>query len=431
YCYSFAANPDWSRSYPRQAEIQAYLERCADDFGVRDALAFGQRVQSARFDATENIWQVTVAGCAMPIRARALVLATGGLSRPKLPEIPGIGDFAGTLFHTARWPADVALEGKRIGLIGTGASAIQIVPELAPLAAQLTVFQRTPPWIVPKPDFSVPERRRVAYRRRPWRQRLNRWITYLQHEAWGIGFTRAPWLLRGIHPLARLFRRLQVRDRALRARLSPQYTIGCKRVLLSNDYYPALARSNVELVDAAIRQIVPEGITDASGRTHAFDVIVAATGFHAAEAGAPFPVFGLGDIELNATWHDGARASAYLGTTVSGFPSLFLMTGPNTALGHNSMVYMIEAQTRYVSDAIAALHARPGCALDVEARAQDDYNRWLQTRLAGTVWNSGGCSSWYRTRDGLNTTLWPDFTFVYRYRTRHFDPSVYRWLLCE
>ncbi|MDZ4350323.1 MAG: NAD(P)/FAD-dependent oxidoreductase [Xanthomonadaceae bacterium] len=426
YCYSFAPNPDWSRSYPRQAEIQAYLERCVDDFGVRDALSFGQEVHSARFDESDNLWRVTVAGSADPITARALVLATGGLSRPKLPEIPGIGDFAGTLFHTARWPTEVALDGKRIGLIGTGASAIQIVPELAPLAAQLTVFQRTPPWIVPKPDFRVSVRHRAALRRWPALQRLDRWRLYLQHEVWAIGFTRWPGLLRLIQPFANAFRRYQVREPGLRARLAPDYTIGCKRVLLSNDYYPALVRENVHLETDAIAIIERDAVVTADGRRHACDALVLATGFHAAEAGAPFPIYGCQGRELNAVWGGGASASAYLGTTVSGFPGLFVMTGPNTALGHNSMVYMIEAQTRYVGDAVAALAERPGISLDVDPQIQLRYNHWVQKRLAASVWNTGGCSSWYRTASGLNTTLWPDFTFLYRHRTRRFDSENYR-----
>ena len=427
YCYSFAANPDWSRDYPRQAEIERYLNECADRFSVRSNIRFDCGVEHARFDGRRLLWTVTLAGTGETVTARTLVVATGGLSRPKLPDIPGLSEFAGPAFHTARWPERFDPAGLRIAVIGTGASAIQIVPELARSAARLIVFQRSPPWIVPKPDFRVSEWRRAAYRRWPLLQRLDRWRLYLQHELWALGFTRMPALLRLMQPFAHAFRWLQVRDPALRAKLVPNYTIGCKRVLLSNDYHPALIQPNVQLDISGIAKIERDAVVTRDGRRHACDAIVLATGFQAAEAGTPFPIVGRDDQTLNAVWAGGSRAQAYLGTTVSGFPGLFLMTGPNTALGHNSMVYMIEAQTRYVLDAIATHADRPDRVADVDPDTQARYNRWLQTRLARSVWNTGGCSSWYRTADGLNTTVWPEFTFVFRHRTRRFDGENYRW----
>lgn len=426
YCFSFAPNPDWSRAYPAQAEIEQYLNQCADRFGVRAQMRFNHRVTAARFDAMRRCWRVEVDHGAKVLHARSLILATGGLSRPKLPQIDGIERFAGAIFHSARWPADAALAGKRVGIIGTGASAIQVLPAIAGSAPQVTVFQRTPAWIIAKPNWAVSRWRKALYRRLPISQRVSRVFNYWRHELFAVGFTRAPGLLRVLEALPRWQLRRQVRDGSLRARLTPGYRLGCKRVLLSSEFYPAVCRANVELVSAPIARIDATGVQTSDDVHHRLDVLVACTGFEAAEACAPFAITGIGGLDLDQAWRDGQNA--YLGTTVSGFPNLFIMTGPNTALGHNSMVYMIEAQANYVTDAIAQLARRPGAALDVDAAVQREYNTALQRRLARTVWNTGGCSSWYRTRDGLNTTLWPDFTFVFRHRLRRFDPAPYHWL---
>jgi len=425
YCFSFAPKPDWSRSYPRQEEIEAYMNQCADDFAVRDRFRFSRSVTLARFDEDKMAWRVEVGFGAEVHFARSLILATGGLSRPQMPAIEGLDAFEGALFHTARWNHEAPLAGRRVAVIGTGASAIQVVPELAKIAGHLAVFQRTPPWIIFKPDFAVSPARQKARAGQPWRQRINRAFTYAWHESWAVGFTRLPWLLKGVQKIVKLYLAWQVPDRTLRRKLRPSYVIGCKRVLLSNDYYPALARPNVSLVTDAIVRIGKKGIVTADGVEHQFDAIIACTGFQAAEAGAPFPVFGSDGRGLDDTWRDGANA--YLGTTVNGFPNLFIMTGPNTALGHNSMIYMIEAQSRYVMDALRQLSQRPAQALDVKAQVQVRYNHGLQERLAKTVWQTGGCSSWYRAKSGLNTTLWPDFTFVFRSRLRRFDDENYRW----
>lgn len=426
YCFSFAPNPQWSRAYPAQQEIEAYLNHCADHFALRAQMRFSHTVTAARFDETRRCWLVEVANGGKRFHARSLILATGGLSRPKLPEIAGIEQFAGACFHTARWPADTTLAGKRVGMIGTGASAIQVLPAIAGEAAQVTLFQRTPAWIIAKPNWAVSRWRKALYRRLPFTQRISRVFNYWRHELVAVAFTRLPSLLRVLEVLPRLQLRWQVRDPLLRARLTPNYRVGCKRVLLASDFYPALCRRNVALITTPIARIDASDVITADGVHHALDVLITCTGFEAAEACAPFPVAGRSGLDLDDAWRDGQNA--YLGTTVSGFPNLFIMTGPNTALGHNSMVYMIEAQAHYVIDAIAHLAQRPGAALDIDAVAQRAYNSALQQRLARTVWNTGGCRSWYRTRDGLNTTLWPDFTFVFRHRLRRFDPAPYRWL---
>ena len=426
YCFSFAPNPDWSRAYPAQAEIEGYLNHCADCFGVRTQMRFNHTVTAARFDEQRRCWRIEVGNGAQVFHARSLILATGGLSRPKLPAIAGIEQFAGPCFHTARWPADAALAGKRVGIIGTGASAIQVLPSIVDDAAHVSVFQRTPAWIIGKPNWAVSRWRKALYRLLPSSQRVSRVFNYWRHELFAVAFTRVPALLRVLEILPRLQLRWQVRDRQLRARLTPSYRVGCKRVLLSSTFYPTLCRDDVELVTMPIARINATGIETSGGVHHRLDVLISCTGFEAAEACAPFPVAGRDGLDLDQAWCDGQNA--YLGTTVSGFPNLFIMSGPNTALGHNSMVYMIEAQANYVSDAIAHLARRPGAALDVDAIVQREYNIALQQRLARTVWNTGGCSSWYRTRDGLNTTLWPDFTFVFRHRLRRFDPASYHWL---
>lgn len=427
YCFSFAPNSKWSRTYPQQSEIQHYMNTCADNFGIRPRLHLGKQVSCARFDTERKIWRVEVNGGAEYYEARTLVMGVGGLSRPRMPEIAGLDTFSGELFHTARWRHDIRLEGKRVGIIGTGASAIQVVPEIADKVLQLDIFQRTPPWIIFKPDFAISSRHRWLRARLPILQKINRAYTYLWHEGWAIGFTRLPALLKTVQRLAGVFLWLNIRDKKLREKLKPNYVIGCKRILLSNDYFPALRKPNVNLISESIEIITPNGIRTHDGREHALDIIIASTGFLAAEAGSPFPVYGTEGRELNAQWKN--NPSAYLGITVNGFPNFFIMTGPNTALGHNSMIYMIESQANYVMSALQQLKELPNAALDIPEHLQDRYNVMLQKRLSKTVWNSGGCSSWYLASNGLNTTLWPDFTFVYRYKTRRFDVEHYQRLV--
>ncbi len=426
YCFSFAPNPDWSRSYPKQAEIRDYMNMCADRFQIRPQIHFNKQVSHARFDSSRKLWRVEANDGADVFEAKTLIMGTGGLSRPQMPAIKGIESFAGELFHTARWRHDISLEGKRIGIIGTGASAIQIVPEIADKVGHLSIFQRTPPWLIFKPDFPVPQWRRRLRAKLPILQKLNRVYTYTWHESWAVAFTRFPAMLKIVQLLAKGFMSLNIRDKVLRNKLKPDYVIGCKRVLLSNNYFPALKKPNVELVTDAIECITPNGIRTSDGNEHPLDIIIASTGFLAAEAGSPFPVYGLDNQELNAHWKTGP--SAYLGTTVSGFPNFFIMTGPNTALGHNSMIYMIESQANYVMSALKLI-THSSVAFDIPQQVQNDYNTALQKQLSGTVWNTGGCSSWYLARNGLNTTLWPDFTFIYRHKTRRFDVEHYQRLV--
>jgi cation diffusion facilitator CzcD-associated flavoprotein CzcO len=419
YSFSFAPNPEWSRKFAPRKEIFEYLVRCADDFGLRPHLRLRTRVVGAAFE--DGAWRVEVEGGEV-LRARVLVAACGGLSRPAVPDIPGLDRFEGEMFHTARWNDACALDGKTVAVIGTGASAIQVVPAIAPRVGRLLLFQRTPAWILPRNDRAIDGRWRAVYRRVPATQRLVRSWIYWRRELLAVPLTVAPPLARVGERMGRRFLARSVADPALRAKLEPKYTIGCKRVLPADDYYPALQRPNVTVVTTPIAEATPRGLRTADGAEHAVDALVLATGFEGAEQGAPFPVRGRDGQDLNQVWRAGAEA--YLGTSVAGFPNLFLLVGPNTGLGHSSMVFMIEAQVRYVADAIRTLRRRGWSWVDVLPGAQARYNRRLHARLARTVWASG-CDSWYRTRTGKNTTLWPGFTFEFALRARRFDPRVY------
>ena len=422
YSFSFEPNPRWSRSFGAQGEILAYMNHCADKYGLRPHIQLNTEITRAAFDERAGIWEVRTRD-GRTLRARALVSGCGGLSRPSYPDIPGLSSFAGKTFHSARWDHSYPLEGKRVGVIGTGASAIQIVPSIAPRVGKLDVFQRTPAWILPKADVAIPAGVKETFRRAPGLQQLARTAIYWLLEWRAYAFVVNPKLMKKAEPQALRYLAAQVRDPALRAKLTPAYTMGCKRILLSNDYFAAMQRENVALITDGIERITPAGVRTKDGREHPLDALVCATGFQAAEAVAPFEIRGRGGRELNAEWKAGAEA--YLGTTVAGFPNLFLLVGPNTGLGHNSMVFIIESQVEYVLDAVRTMKAKKVQYVDVKPEVQQAYNERLQARMAKTVWSTGGCKAWYTTSDGKNTTLWPGFTFEYRFRTRRFDAASY------
>ncbi len=424
YSFSFEPWPEWTRDFAQQKEILTYLRHCADKYGVRPHIRFNTRVTGARFDERTGLWEVET-GDGKRLRARVLVPGCGPLSRPSLPDIPGLASFQGKMFHSARWDDEYPLEGKKVGVVGTGASAIQIVPAIAARVKQLSVFQRTPPWIMPKPDGVIPSWKRAVFRRVPMAQTAARRGIYWRRELLAVGFVVQPRIMRALSRLARLNLRRNVRDPALRAKLTPTYTMGCKRILPTNDYLPALQRPNVELVTDGIAEVRAHSIVTKDGTERPLDALVLATGFEAAEAVAPFDVHGRKGQSLDTVWRDGAEA--YLGTTVAGFPNLFLLIGPNTGLGHNSMVFMIESQIAYVLDAVKRMRARDLRLVDVRPDVQAAYNARIQERLKNTVWATG-CMSWYLTRSGKNTTIWPGFTFEYRWRTHRFDAASYEEL---
>jgi cation diffusion facilitator CzcD-associated flavoprotein CzcO len=430
YSFSFAPWPGWTRNYPGQEEIEAYLGHCVQRYKLGPHLRLRTRVSSIEWDENRQRWTVRAEqrnGTPVEWTARVVVNATGGLSRPKIPDLPGLADFGGTVMHTARWHGEIPLSGQRIGVVGTGASAIQLVPRLAEKAAQVVLFQRTPAWVLGKRERPLRPVERWLLEHVPPARWLARGLVYALHELRAPGFVWQPRLLRALEPTAKARLARQVRDPALRAALTPGYHMGCKRILLANDFYPALERRHVRLVTAGIERIVPEGVVTADGVHHPLDILVMATGFQAADAMAPYPVTGRRGLELNQAWRDGARA--YLGTTVPGFPNLFMLVGPNTLLGHNSMVYMIESQLRYVLDALARMDRERIAAVDPKADVADAYNERLQARMGRTVWSTGGCTSWYQARSGRITTLWPGTTLEYRLLTRRFRLADYEPLM--
>jgi cation diffusion facilitator CzcD-associated flavoprotein CzcO len=422
YSFSFEPNPKWTRAFAPQAEILEYLEHCTTKYGLRPHLRLNAKVTRATFDERAGIWEVAAAD-GRTWRARALVSGIGGLSQPAYPDIPGLASFEGKTFHSARWDHAFPLDGKTVGLIGTGASAIQIVPEIAPKVGHLDLFQRTPPWIMPKEDRDIRPLERAIFRRVPALQQLARTAIYWALEWRAVAFVVEPRLLEKAQPLALRYLASRVKDPALRQKLTPSYTLGCKRILLSNDYFQAVQRPNVDVVTDGIERVTPRGVLTKDGRERPLDALVLATGFKAADYTLPFETRGAGGRDLSDTWRNGAEA--YLGTSIAGFPNLFMIVGPNTGLGHNSMVFIIESQIQYVMDCLQTMRSRKLKSVDVKPDAQARYNESLQARLAKTVWNTGGCASWYRTSEGKNTTLWPGFTVEFRLRTRRFDPAPY------
>jgi cation diffusion facilitator CzcD-associated flavoprotein CzcO len=421
YSFSFEPSAEWSRVYPLQPEIQAYLEHCAEKYGLESSIRYDAEVSVARYDDAGAQWRLETTKGARYV-ARFLVSGMGGLSNPHIPAIPGIETFTGRSFHSATWDYGVALNGKNVAVIGTGASAIQFVPQVAPRAGRLSLYQRTPPWIVPKLDGRITPLQRTLRRRVPGYAWALRKLVYWLLEVRGLGFQGNERMLAMMTEISRKHLERQVPDRALRAKVAPDYQFGCKRVLLSNDYYPTLARPNVEVLTDPIERVDGDAIVTSDGVRRPADVIIYGTGFRAQDPIAPARVFGSDGVSIEEAWRGGMEA--FLGISVAGFPNLFMLVGPNTGLGHNSMVFMIESQVRYIVSAIKYARKHKGRALDVKRDVQKRFNYELQGRLKGTVW-AGGCRSWYLDRNGRNTALWPGFTFEYRARTKRIQPSRY------
>jgi cation diffusion facilitator CzcD-associated flavoprotein CzcO len=419
YHFSFEPNHDWSRRFPQQREILAYLERVTDRYGLREHMRFATEVASADFDEERGHWVVRLVG-GEEVLADVLVTATGQLSRPSYPKIEGLDRFRGELFHSARWNHDYDMRGKRVAAIGTGASAVQYVPEIAKEVERLHLFQRTPGWVIPKPDRPYRPREKWLFNRVPFIVALSRRLTYTRFELFTLAMTRAYWLLRFHEWQYKQRLKREIPDPELRAKLVPDYPMGCKRVLISNDYLPALARPNVEVVTDPIRAVSETGVVTADGREREVDAIVLGTGFQTNEFLAPMAIRGRGGHDLDEAWREGAEA--YLGLAISGFPNMFMLYGPNTNLGAGSIITMLESQVGYVVEAVLDLGRRGVRWMDVRDDVQSEFNREVQQRLDDTVWTAG-CNSWYRNEHGKVTNNWAGFVTEYRRRTRRPDPA--------
>ncbi|WP_375497969.1 flavin-containing monooxygenase [uncultured Jatrophihabitans sp.] len=427
YSYSFELNPRWSRSFSPQPEIQDYLRTVAAKYDVARKHLFDTEVTQARWDATTTRWLVDTTNG--EFSADVLVGAVGALAEPNLPDIKGIENFQGEIFHSARWNHDVSLRGKRVALIGTGASAIQVGPAIAGKdssvgVAQLDVYQRTAPWVMPRHDRPYSKLESLAYRHVPGLQRVAREAIYWGRETYMIGFGYKPGILKAAQKIAERNIAKGIADPELRAKVTPDWQIGCKRILISNTWYPMLAQDNVELVTDGIAEIRENAIVSTDGTVREVDAIVVATGFHVTDSPTYERIIGADGRSLAQVWATHGQ-QAYRGAAVHGFPNLLFVVGPNTGLGHSSMVHMIESHLNYLSSALATMDAANLETFEVRADVQRRYNDKLQNHMKQTIWTTGGCASWYLDARGNNTTLWPTFTFVFRRQTKHFDVTAY------
>ncbi|MGH3361962.1 MAG: flavin-containing monooxygenase [Nocardioides sp.] len=422
YSFSFAPNPDWSMSFSPQPEIQAYIKRVAERADVLDRFVFDTEVRSADWDEDAGRW--TVETSAGTVTAGTVIVGAGGLSAPKLPDIEGIESFQGEIFHSARWDHDVDLQGKRVAVIGTGASSIQIVPELQKVVEHLDVYQRTAPYVLPRHDRKYTRVERALFKRFPAVQKAYRTGIYWGRETYVPGFTLEPKLALPAKKMALANIDKGITDPELRQKVTPTFEIGCKRILISNDYYPALGADNVDLVTDPIAKVTGDAIVTADGEERPIDVLVVATGFHTTDLPIAEQVHGRDGTSLAETWREQGMA-AYKGTTVHGFPNLFFIVGPNTGLGHSSMVFVIESQVAYIRDAIATMRRHEYATLEPTRAAQEKWNADIQRRMKRTVWSNGGCASWYLDEHGKNTVLWPRTTFKFRELLSRFDVAAY------
>ena len=420
YSFSFAPNPDWTHAFSAQPEIHAYLQRVNAQYGIDRFTRNDHEVLDASWDDAGQFWTVTTTRGVWT--ADVLVLGSGALSDPSFPDVPGLEDFDGPVFHSATWRHDLDLTGRRVAVIGTGASAIQFVPEIAPEVGELKLFQRTPPWIMPRQNREITGVEKLLFRVFPPAQRVVREAIYWAREAFVFGF-RDPKRMDQAAKIAERHMRKQVADPELRKKITPDYTMGCKRILLSNDYLPALDRDNVEVVTDKIVEIRPHGVVTADGTEHEVDTIIAGTGFSVADLPISHRIHGTDGRSLADHW--GGTMFAHNGTLISGFPNAFIMLGPNTGLGHNSVVFMVESQINLVMDALRYMRTHGVGAVEPTEAAQSAFVEEMQRRTEGTVWVDGGCSSWYLDAEGHNSALWPTFTMPFRRRLKHFRPEEY------
>jgi cation diffusion facilitator CzcD-associated flavoprotein CzcO len=422
YSYSFELNPNWSRSFSPQSEIQDYLRSVAAKYNVDDLHLFDTEVTLAQWDDATSKWLVdTTSG---NFTADILVGAVGALCEPSLPDIKGIENFQGEVFHSARWNHDAKLQDKRVAIIGTGASAIQIGPAIADDVSHLDVYQRTAPWVMPRHDRAYSKVESLVYKHVPFAQRAAREAIYWGREAYVLGFAFEPRILQAAQRIAERNIAKGIKDRELRAKVTPDWQIGCKRILISNAWYPMLAKDHVDLVTDGIAEIRENAIVSSDGTVREVDAIVLATGFHVTDSPTYERIVGKDGRTLAEVWDEQGQ-QAYKGASVAGFPNMLFVVGPNCGLGHSSMVYMIESHLNYLSSALNAMDKQDFATFDVRPEIQKTYNENLQKHMLRSIWQTGGCASWYLDKHGNNTTLWPSFTFVFRHLTRRFDVSAY------
>ena len=422
YSYSFEPNPEWGHVYAGSGEILGYMNDVVQRHALLQKVQLGQEVVSMAFDQATGRWQVNTRQGQL-WTARSVILASGGLSKPSYPNIPGLDSYEGRRMHSARWDPSYDFKGKRVGVIGTGASAIQIVPELVKMAAHVKVFQRTPAWVLPRADLKLPDWARRLYRESDWAYPAARQALFWGHEAMALGLVWRSPLSRVLEWRARSHLQRQVKEPWLRRQLTPNFRIGCKRVLISNQYYPALQRPNCKLLTWPIDRISPAGVRTVEGVEHQLDCLVFATGFEVAKQSTPFEIRGLGGRLLSQAWQSGAQA--FRSVHVSGYPNLSMILGPNSGPGHNSALFYIEAEIGYAVQSVLALRDLPeGMYLDVKPEVQREHNADLQKRLARTNWNSG-CKSWYLTDDGHNATMYPGFASQYARQLARLDLAEY------
>lgn len=420
YSFSFEPNADWSRVYPTQPELETYLQNVANKWQLRPHIRFDHTLNQARYDEKNSQWLVNTSGG--DFKARFVISGNGGLAEPKLPDIPGVESFAGHHFHSANWDHSYTLPGKRVAVIGTGASAIQFVPEIAGVPAKLSIFQRTPNWIIPRGDRPYSRIEKWIFKHIPITRKILRAKIYCQNESRVLGMVLHPSIMGLFRRSAMKHIQRQVSNPALRPKLTPSFPIGCKRILVSNDWYPALQKPNVEVVTNGIKEIREHSIVTNDNVEHEVDCIIFGTGFYATDNPIAGMIYGRDGRQLSKVWKDGEEA--YLGASVHGFPNFFFIVGPNVTLGHSSMVYMIETQVQAISRILLATDENNAATVEVKLDVQQSYNEKLQKLLGGSIWATG-CDSWYKHRTGKITQLWPGFTFTFRRWNRDFKHSDY------
>lgn len=423
YSLSFELNSDWSRMYPTQGEIWSYLQDCAAKHDLLPKIRFNSEVREAVFDEEAMLWNVRT-GAGAEYRARFVISGMGGLCRPKMPNIPGIDSFQGPSFHSKDWDHSLDIAGKRVAVIGTGASAIQFVPQIAPEVKQLHLFQRSPPWILPKFDWAISDRLRGIFRTVPGSMRALRWLVYWVQESIALGYTVSPGVLRFIQKQATKHLHQEIVDPELRERLTPDYSVGCKRTLISNNYLPTFERDNVELVTDGVTEIREHAVVTQDGAEREVDAIIFATGFDTMDFLSPVRFVGRAGEALNERWD--VTPEAYFGVATRGFPNLFFVIGPNSRVANNSIVFMIESQVHYVIECLKRVRKTAARTIEVRPEAQAAYNEVLQARMGKTVFVTG-CRNWYTNAEGKSPILWPSFSFRYWMKTRRVDFDAFQF----